>query len=412
MPTPTTPAPLKSDRRHLIAVYESLLAWCRARDYAGHDPFDGLNSRIFRAVPFLRDSRAMRLAWTQGFKRAPINLRSLAAVPRERNAKGMALFALAALARYRAEPTAEHEKRARHMLDALIALRLDGYAGAAWGYNFDWQGRAFYAPRKTPTVVPTAFAMRALTEGYAAFREEKHLRAARSACDFLLGELHLTAETADEVCFSYTPRDRTRVFNASLLAGEGLAAVGAHSGEKELVQWGLRAARYVVRRQREDGSWAYGEDDYQSWSDNFHTAFVLTSLARIMRDAGKTGELNFVDERSLRESLRRGDRFWRTRFFLADGWPKYYHDKLYPADAHSAGAGIIALLELNDLEYDAEARELAETIALWTLTNLGDARGFFYYQRRRLLTVRTPYMRWTQSWMLYALARLIESSRQ
>jgi hypothetical protein len=28
----------------LEEAYESLAAWCRARDYAGHDPFDALNS--------------------------------------------------------------------------------------------------------------------------------------------------------------------------------------------------------------------------------------------------------------------------------------------------------------------------------------------------------------------------------
>ncbi len=49
---------------------------------------------------------------------------------------------------------------------------------------------------------------------------------------------------------------------------------------------------------------------------------------------------------------------------------------------------------------------MAQQIASWTIQNLRDKRGFFYYQRRRFYTVRKPYMRWTQAWMLYALARL------
>ena len=57
---------------------------------------------------------------------------------------------------------------------------------------------------------------------------------------------------------------------------------------------------------------------------------------------------------------------------------------------------------------DPEALALAEKIAYWTMRNLSDRRGFFYYQRRRFQTIRTPYMRWTQAWMLYALARLLE----
>lgn len=388
-------------------AYEKLRAWCRARDYAGFDPFDALNSRLFQATP-LRHSRTARLVWTQIFKRSPLNLRPLARVPAGRNAKGTALFALAALARFRKEATtaanreatAETESEARELLDDLLDARLEGWSGAAWGYNFDWQGRAFYATRGTPTVVPTAFAARALVEASKAFDDGKkrYLDAARSACDFILRDLQQSAEGEGEMCFSYTPHDRTRVFNASLLAGETLASVGALTGERGLCEAAASAARYVVRRQRADGSWAYGADSYQSWADNFHTAFVLHSLASIMENCDGGDEFA--------EALRRGSSFWRARFFLADGWPKYYHDRLYPADAHSAAASVVTLLKIDFVEDGA--LELAEKIALWAVRNLQDERGFFYYQRRRFHTVRTPYMRWSQAWMMYALARLLE----
>ncbi|MFL6211388.1 MAG: hypothetical protein ACJ74W_21245 [Pyrinomonadaceae bacterium] len=386
----------------LEQAYESLAAWCRARGYAGHDPFDGLNSRLFQATP-LKRSRLLRLLWTQAFKRAPVNLRALARVPVGKNAKGTALFALAALARWRALRTTDAEREARALLEQLLAARIAGYNGAAWGYNFDWQGRAFFAPRGTPTVVPTAFAARALVEAARAFADERYLNVARSVCDFILRDLNQSADTDGALCFSYTPLDHAQVFNASLLAGEVLATVGALTGEPELQLVAARAARYVVRRQRADGSWAYGAADFQAWADNFHTAFVLTSLARIMTASNK-------HEAEWATALRRGYDFWRARFFLADGWPKYYHDNPYPADAHAAGAAIVALVELQELtpEHAPGAIELATRVTRWTLANLHDARGFFYYQRRRHYTVRTAYMRWTQAWMLYALARLLE----
>src|SRR5918912_3815046 len=93
-------------------AYEQLSAWCRARGYAGADPFDALNSRLFRATPLAR-SRLARLAWTQAFKRSPLNLRRLALVPPGRNPKGTALFALASLSRLRAARRAGDEMRAR-----------------------------------------------------------------------------------------------------------------------------------------------------------------------------------------------------------------------------------------------------------------------------------------------------------
>jgi hypothetical protein len=406
-------------REELEQVYEKLRAWCRARDYAGHDPFDALNSQLFQSTPFNR-SRLARLAWTQMFKRSPVNLRRLARIPTERNSKGTALFALAALSRFRATRDAQHEGEARELLDDLLDAKMKTPGGAAWGYNFDWQGRAFYAPRGTPTVVPTAFAVRALAEAIVTLntsQEEgtlssdvwKHLTAATRACQFILADLNRADETDEEVCFSYTPLDRTRVFNASLLAGEALASVGAITGPRQWTDYALRAARHVVRRQRADGSWAYGADSYQSWSDNFHTAFVLTSLARILRACESQLEGDGATRDEIRRAITRGYRFWRSSFFLADGWPKYYHRAAHPADAHSAGASIVALTELSDIEPDA--LELAERVAGWMLREMYDPRGFFYYQKRRLNTVRTPYMRWSQAWMMYALARLLEVDR-
>ena len=385
-------------------AHQDLWQWCRGQSFAGYDPYDALNSRLFQATP-LRHSRWARLAWTQFHRRLPVNLRALAGIRRERNSKGIALFALAALAEYRRSKTKEAEIEARELLDDLMSMRLKGFKGAAWGYNFDWQARAFFAPRGTPMIVPTAFAARALCEAAEVFGPEEYLPFARTICDFILNDLNRSDETNDEVCFSYSPLDRTGVFNASLLAAETLALVGKLSEEESLCDWAMRAARYVIRRQRKDGSWAYGGTNYQSWADNFHTAFVLMSLSRV-RESVPGALATGSPSQDLETAIKRGYDFWRERFFLSNGWPKYYPKRLYPADAHSAGAAIVALTELQ--WFDPDALEFAEKIAHWAIENLKDRRGFFYYQRRRFHTVRIPYMRWSEAWMAYGLARLME----
>lgn len=394
-------------QNEIDAVYKDLWAWCRASGFAGYDPFDALNSRLFQATP-LRHSRSARLAWTQFHKRSPINLRSLVRIPQERNAKGIALFALAALAIYRQTQTKEAEVEARELLDDLMWMRLKGFSGAAWGYNFDWQSRAFFAPLGTPTIVPTAFAARALCEAADVFGPQEYLPFARTICDFILNDLNQFADASDEVCFSYTPVDQARVLNASLLAGEVLATIGKRMNESSLCEWGLRAARYVIRRQRADGSWAYGGDDYQLWSDNFHTAYILMSLSRIIDATGtEPGATGARDE--LDNSLRRGYEFWTERFFLDNGWPKYYPDHLYPAETHSAASAIVTLVELRGRLSGTMIR--AESVAQWAVENLRDQHGFFHHQRRRFYNVHIPYMRWSEGWMAYALARLLEVRR-
>ncbi|HSE30313.1 MAG TPA: hypothetical protein VLA93_01925 [Pyrinomonadaceae bacterium] len=384
---------------NLLDVYDQLFSWCREHDFAGHDPFDALNSKLFRATP-LKHFRTARLAWTQFFKRSPVSLRRLVLVPPDRNSKGVALFALAALANYRRLQTKTAEMEARKLLEDLLGMRLVGWSGPAWGYNFDWQSRAFFVARDTPTIVPTAFAARALIEAAQAFNDQVYLDNARRSCDFILKDLPRSVETESEVCFSYTPASETRIYNASLLAAETLAGVGALTGERELCELAVRSAHYVVKQQHEDGSWAYGAAANQAWVDNFHTAFILTSMAKIIDHCGS------AQTSTLEEHLLRGYQFWRTRFFLADGWPKYYHDRLYPVDTHAAATGIVSLLDLRELDHNAFP--LAKQAAVWTIRNLRDPQGFFYYQRRRFYRVRTPFMRWTQAWMLYALARLLE----
>jgi hypothetical protein len=305
-------------------------------------------------------------------------------VPAQRNPKGIALFALAL--------RNHSETEARQLLSDLVDLKTEGYSGAAWGYNFDWQSRNFFAPRGTPTIVPTAFAARA-------FLEHGDLEMARSVCDFILRDLPRPVDTQNEICFSYTPNDNTQIFNASLLAAEVLASVGKLTGETELCDVAMCAARYVVNHQRSDGAWAYGMAATQSWIDNFHTAYILFSLKRIIEACPAGAEFQL--------SLERGYRYWKRNFFLAEGWPKYYDDNPYPADAHAAASAIVTFIECRELE--ESSLTMAQNVARWTIQNLRDERGFFYYQRRRFYTIRKPYMRWTQAWMLYALARLLES---
>ena len=383
-------------------AHDELLRWCQAHNFSGHDPFDALNSRLFQATP-LAQSRNARFVWTQFIKRSPLDVRALVRVPAERNAKGIALFALAAIADYRRLGTEESEDLVVSFLAELLLMKVGGLSGAAWGYNFDWQSRNFFAPKGTPTIVPTAFATRALIEagqdlqGFKEWQDE-YLRVARNVCEFIVQDLPRTVDNKREVCFSYAPTSATQIFNASLLAAEVLASVGKLTGEEELLLLAQRAARYVVNHQHADGSWVYGTEPKQSWIDNFHTAYILFSLKRII-DADPSGS-------EFQPALERGYQYWKDNFFLAEGWPKYYHDDPYPADAHAAASAIVTFLECRGLDNDAV--KLAQKVATWTVQHLRDGRGFFYYQRRRFYTIRKPYMRWTQAWMLYALSRLLE----
>lgn len=384
-------------------VYERLFAYCKAENFAGYDPFDGLNSRLFQMTP-LKFSRLVRLAWLQMIKRSAINLRPALLVEKGVNPKGLALFALAELSRFRATNEQIHSDNAQDLLERLLAVHMsstsaDGQSTTAFGYNFDWQARAFYVPKGTPAIVPTAFASQAFIEAYEVFGNKKYLDSAKEICTFILTGLNRPIETDSELCFSYTPVDNSAIYNASLLAGECLARVGAITNNVEYLETAAKTARYVIRRQRDNGGWGYGENITQTWVDNFHTAYILLSLKRISdRVSGLVTETE--------QARIDGTRYWLDNFFLDDGTPKYYDNNTYPIDIHSVAAAISSLCELND---DDRMLPLADKIANWAVVNMLDEYGFFYYQKRKGGTFKTPYMRWGQAWMAYALARMIES---
>ena len=100
-----------------------------------------------------------------------------------------------------------------------------------------------------------------------------------------------------------------------------------------------------------------------------------------------------------------GRRYWLNNFFLHDGTPKYYDRETYPIDIHSGAAAIAVLAELAE-------PELASRVLRWTVENMLDSQGYFYYQiRSGGRVVKTPYMRWAQAWMGYAIATFLERSK-
>lgn len=382
----------------LSQIYDSVIERARADEFAGWDPFDGLESRIFRVTP-LRFLSPARVAWLQMVKRSPWNLRSLLRVPRGLNAKGLALFALAELSRFQATGEAEHQRQATHILNLLRSLAISTNEGVAFGYNFDWQSRAFFAPKGTPTIVPTAFVARAFIESFRESADETDLEIPRKVCQFIVAELQRPHENESEVCFSYTPGDRSLIYNASLLAAETLAETGSIDNNEHYLALAEMAARYAIRMQGERGEWAYGPKLRHAWIDNFHTAFILSSLKKIGDQCP-----SIRDESDA--AISKGLDFWLDNFFTDEGAPKYFDTQTYPIDIHSAAASIATLCDLR--KTDERALPLAERVAEWAATEMWNGDGTFAYQKTRSSIIRTPFIRWGQAWMAYAIARLLE----
>ena len=377
-------------------AYRDLDDYCRGENYRGWDPYDGLNSKVFRALGLHR-SATLRLYWSQAFKRLPINLRPLAGVDKGLNPKGIALFVTAYAQEYLRRADGSLANDIERLGDLLISLATPGYSGACWGYNFDWQSRIFFQPAYTPTVVASSFAARALMDAYDVTGRARFLAAALSTTEFIKKDLNRT-ETDHGPILSYSPMDTSRVYNASLLGGFVLARGHGYSPNDEGVDLALRIARAVIASQHDDGSWVYGEAKVQGWVDSFHTGYNLDSLDAIRA---------ITDDRQLAAAVDLGFKYYMAHFFETDGTPRYYNDRTYPIDIHCPAQLFVTLARLGQTE---AYWDLGVRVLNWTLGHMADRRGFFYYQIKPAFSSRIPYMRWSQAFMLQGLSYFLSSA--
>ena len=159
----------------------------------------------------------------------------------------------------------------------------------------------------------------------------------------------------------------------------------------------------MVDKQTPYGAWYYSHPPSGSHitHDNYHTGFILDAILDYSEASG--------DDRFM-ESYRTGLEFYADRLFLANGAPKWMHDKDFPHDIHGAAQGILSFARAGSLHPDY--LRLAEKIADWTLLHLYDeASGRFFYQVGRFRSKRFTLMRWCNGWMTWALASLASARR-
>jgi len=385
-------------REQAAAAAKSLLRYCRSRNWSGIDPYDALNSRLFADGSVVNNHFA-RLAFTQLFKRIPINLRPLFRIPGTQNPKALALFLSATVECPKLAGDQESAAIIRQLKESIQALRSPGMPHWCWGYSFPWQTRTVLVPAAAPNLVCTTFVANALFDVHERYGDTDCLEMGLSAAEYLVSDLFRT-EGPSVAGFAYPlPNASIHTHNANFLASALLARAYKRTGSAEFRDAALKATRYSCSRQWPDGSWLYGEGRRQHWVDNFHTGYNLCALKQIGRDL-QTDEF--------RDCVNRGFDFYRAHFFRDDGAVCYFADRPYPIDSHCVAQSLITLMQFAPEHPDVLA--VVPAVFSWARQHLWDSHGFFYYRVYRFGTVKTSYMRWCQAWMLLALTTMLSHS--
>jgi len=360
--------------------------------FIGVDPFDGLNSPIIKNT-WLGKSRLLRLIFVQFFKRSPLNFRKIVGIKETENPQALAVFLSAYCNLYRLKKDEAHLKIIDYLANRIIDLRSTNWSGACWSYPFAWQARAFYQPENTPLIIPTAYCFNALLDAFEITENAEYQRIALSSAEFVLNDLNRASED-NLFAFSYSPKDNSVVYNASLMASQVLARSYKLTNKMVYKDAARLSVEYCVNKQNENGSWTYGNASFHQWIDNFHSGYNLVCLMDYR---------NFCNDKQFDLAIEKGLKYYLNTFFTENGFSKYFNNKSYPLDINNVAQLIITLNKYPKIK---EYEDLINNVMLYAINKMQSVEGWFYYQKYRFFTNKICYLRWSNSWMFYAFSLL------
>jgi len=116
--------------------------------------------------------------------------------------------------------------------------------------------------------------------------------------------------------------------------------------------------------------------------------------------------MDSTNDRTYEDNLHRAFIFFKDNFFEESGRPKYYHNRAYPIDSQCAAQAIETLAKFSD--YHPASLPLAERVVNWTIDNMQDTKGYFYYRQYPLVKAKTPMLHWAQATTYKALTVLLK----
>ena len=365
--------------------------WVEQQGYRGYEPFDGLSSWLRPlACGNLLGERLLQ----QLIRQSPLNLRPVLGVQPKDSTKGRGYMASGYLMLYRVTKQQEYLDKAIHCLEWLDKHKVARFQYHSWSNHFDFVSRGGRYTKDDPIIVWTALIGHAYIEAFEVTGNEWFLGIADSVCNWILNLPREKTGRGD--CISYLAHVQSSIHNANMLGGGILARTAKHTGSQECTRVARSAMEYSCSRQRPDGSWWYAENATNHWIDNFHTGYNLDGLKHY---ADATGD------ESYRRNFDKGLAYYKATFFEESGRPKYYHTRTYPVDIQCAGQAIDTLAFVSD--EDPESLTLAQLVAAWTIRNMQDRKGYFYYRQYPLMKAKTPMLHWGQGTMFRALGHLL-----
>ncbi|MDD2339471.1 MAG: hypothetical protein PHG79_04230 [Methanosarcina sp.] len=381
---------------------DSLYNWVLKNQYYGWDIYDGLNSPLTQKItnPYLR------ILLLQINKYSPINMRKILKVKKGIDVKGIALFAQSYATLYSVTGEEKYLSEMKKAIDFIKEKSLrEKYGYDCWAshyYPYITLGKSTLSV-DVPDIIGTGQATIALIKSYNITKNSEEKDIAISAAEFIVNELFQNDDKYPFFAYSKSDDNPKHItLNASAQAMEALCAlnIGDNEKYKSVCE---SAAQTLIQTQNNDGSWDYSihkDGSKKRTQLDFHQGYIIDGLLAFLPHSHNKNEII--------ECIIKASDYYNNIMFRKDGRSYFRYPLAYPIDIHNQAQGIISFSKLTWL--DNKYADFAEKIINWTVCNMQDNSGYFYYQKWPFITNKIPHMRWGQAWMMRALSTYLEKS--
>ncbi|MDD4957698.1 MAG: hypothetical protein PHQ61_08685, partial [Candidatus Omnitrophica bacterium] len=385
----------KHDNSAMITFWKAALRleeWVRDNGYASYDHYDiwvtkaGINAReMFKKNKYLGLLPVLAL---QALDILLPETRSFFA-EKKISAEGLPYMVTGYFRLYEMTGDNVFLERGIKCLEWLSDNAIVAPSGTGWGFHFDWPNREF-VPKWTPCVTLTAYSTAAFLKGYELTGNAAYREMAIKTADLVMNGLTHKEISSREEAVSYTLGGNMFVVNANSYAAKILYDVNVFAPDTSRTDMARKIVNYILSQQNDDGSWSYwdrGEED--NFIDGFHMAFIIENLFSAYKYTG---------DRVVLDAVIKGYTFYREKLMRPDhSWRHFYTYNVKTGikyDIRSQAEGIYCSAMLSDVV--PNAMEAAVKSAEWTLRNMRDKKGFFYFRAYGPVMVKAPYIRWGQ----------------
>lgn len=296
----------------------------------------------------------------------------------------------------------KYYQKAIHFLEILKQTRCTAYQHYCWGYPFNWETVRGTIREGTPLITTVPYVYEAFKQAWETDKNDEWLRIMNSIALHALEDYKDFETSANASTCSYTPdpEKSVKVVNANAYRAFLLTSAAIDFSDDKFWKAAERNLNFVIEAQNPDGSWYYAQDGTRSFTDHFHTCFVLKALVKI---EGLTGH------RGCTEAIERGVTYYVADLFDKGGSPKpfsrrprltVYRRELYD---YAECINLAALLKGRFPRLDSRLSVVLNEI----LTSWQKPDGSFRSRRLLLGWDNTPMHRWAQAQLFRSLCLLM-----